>query len=433
MNKDYKDTEIDKLIQEERKRQLSTLQLIPSENYTSGAVREALGSVLVHKYSEGQIGKRYYEGNEIIDEIERLCKIRALKTFKLDKSWHVNVQAHAGSNANLAVYNALLKSDQKILSMYLFEGGHISHGWKYKGRSVSISAKLYETSYYHVNKETGTFDYGEIRKTAQREKPRIIISGGTAYPRTINHEKLSEIAQEVNAFYMADIAHEAGLIAAEVNTSPFPYADVVTMTTHKTLRGPKGALIFCKKEYAEQIDRSVFPGLQGGPMNNNIAAIAVALKEAQSNKFKTYAKQVVRNAKVLAEELKKHNFKLISDGTDKHLILVDLRDKEISGKYAARALSLAGIILNKNTIPGEPGSPFDPSGIRLGTPFITTMGMKEKEMKQIAEWINKTISITQPSVQLPFTRFQKKVSEFLEIKTIHKEVTNLCKNFSLTE
>lgn len=410
MNALKTDPKVADLIKNEKKRQSETLQLIPSENYTSAAVRKALSSVTVHKYSEGQVGARMYEGNEYIDEIEALCKKRALKVFDLKPvSCHVNVQAHAGSIANLAVYNALLKPGDRIMGMYLFDGGHLSHGWEYKGKSVSMTSKIYEVAHYHVHKETEVFDYDEIKELVQNEKPQMLISGGTAYPRTINHKKLSQIAQDVNAYYLADIAHEAGLIAGKAHPSPFAYADVVTMTTHKTLRGPKGALIYSKKKFKDAIDRSVFPGIQGGPMNNNIAAIAVCLKEANTKEFQTYVKQVIKNAHVLAYELTRYNFRLVSGGTDKHLLLIDLSNKILGGKYVARALHIAGMTTNKNTIPNEAGTPLSPSGIRLGTPAVTTRGMKAPEMKYIAYWIDKVITAIQPLKHLSFDNFEEQV------------------------
>ncbi|MBN2015286.1 serine hydroxymethyltransferase [Candidatus Dojkabacteria bacterium] len=425
------DPKISNLIRKEFKRQNGELQLIPSENFSSEAVREALGSVFTHKYSEGQISKRYYEGNEIVDEIEALCKKRALEAFGLSKKWHVNVQAYAGSIANLAVYNALLKPGDKIMGMYLFDGGHLSHGWKYKNKKITLSSKIYNVAYYFVDPKTGKFDYDEVEKKVLKEKPKILISGGTAYPAEINHSRLSKIARKVKAFYLADIAHEAGLVAGGVNKSPFPYADIVTMTTHKTLRGPRGALIFSKEESSEQIDRSVFPGMQGGPFNNNIAAIAVCLKEAKSKKFKQYVEQIVRNAKKLAQELVKYGFDVVSKGTEKHLILVDLRSKEINGMYAARALKFAGITLNKNTVPGETSSPFKPSGIRLGTPTVTTRGMKEKEMVQIAKWINEVIEAAIPYSDLSFEDFEDQLASIPEIPKVKKEVKYLCSKFPL--
>lgn len=436
------DPQLYKLIEKEFLRQQEGLQLIPSENYTSAAVREALGSVLTHKYSEGQIAKRYYEGNAVIDEIEALCKERALTAFGLDKDkWHVNVQALAGSNANLAVYNALINPGEKIMGMYLFDGGHLSHGWQYKGKKITLSSKIYQVAYYHVDPKSGMFNYDEVEQVARSEKPKILISGGTAYPREIDHKKLSDIAKKVGAYYMADIAHEAGLVAGGANGSPFPYADIVTMTTHKTLRGPRGALIFCKSEFASSIDRSVFPGLQGGPFNHCIAAIAVCLKEAHTQEFKQYAKQVVLNAKALAHELMALGFNLISGGTDKHLILIDLRNKKVPSKLAARALDKAYITLNCNTIPGEPNSPMNPSGLRLGTPTVTTRGMKEKEMKIIAELINKVILAIQPLSHRtigPLDHseidiFNKKISSSNEIKQVKNEVKLLCDKFPLPE
>ncbi len=431
MKNSQSNSDILKLIYQEKKRQENELQLIPSENYTSSDVRLALGSPLTHKYSEGQIEKRYYEGNEIIDKIEKVCKEEALKTFGLNNKWHVNVQAYSGSIANLAVLNALLVPNDKILAMYLFEGGHLSHGWEYKKKKITLSSKIYNVNYYHVNDKTEVFDYEAISKIAEREKPNIIISGGTAYPREIDHKELSNIAKEINAYYLADIAHEAGLVAGKVNSSPFPFADIVTMTTHKTLRGPRGALIFCRKELSEKIDRSVFPGIQGGPFNNNIAAIAVCLKEAQTKAFKQYAKQVIKNTKQFENELKKYNFRLVAKGTDKHLLLINLLNKNISGKYASRALQIAGITLNKNTIPNEPSSPLDPSGIRLGTPTITTRGMKENEMKTIAKWINEVVEISKGYVRFNFDEFQKKVIDDQRIHDIKKEVIKLCKQFPL--
>lgn len=428
----HSDPVIYNLIKKDFQRQSEKLQLIPSENFTSRAVREAVGSVVMHKYSEGQIGKRYYEGNQIIDKIEATCKQRALNTFGLsDKKWHVNVQAHAGSIANLAVYSALLKPGDKIMGMYLFDGGHLSHGWKYKNRPISFSSQIYRTAYYHVDSKTGQFDYDVIARKVKKERPHVLISGGTAYPREIDYKRLSVIAKQNNAYYLADIAHEAGLIAAGVNDSPFAYADVVTMTTHKTLRGPKGAIILCKKEVGDDIDRAVFPGLQGGPMNHSIAGIAVALKEAQTQKFKSYAKQIIKNAKTLADELQKYGFSILSGGTDKHLLLIDLRSKKIIGNFAAWALDVAGITVNRNTIPGEPGSPFYPSGLRLGTPFITTRGMKEKEMKHIAKWISTVIETVTPYTNLDAESFMSKISQLQEIRQTSKEISSLCKKFPL--
>lgn len=380
------------LILKERKRQANTIDLIPSENIVSGAVREALGSELTNKYSEGYPKKRYYGGNEVVDEIELLAQERAKKVFRLGQNWHVNVQAYSGSPANMAVYVGLLNPGDKIMGMSLPFGGHLTHGWK-----VSASGKFYTSVQYTVNYE-GLLDFDEIRTMAKKEKPKLIIAGATAYPRIIDFEKFATIAREVNAYLMVDMAHIAGLVAAGAHPSPFPYADVVTTTTHKTLRGPRGALIFSRNDkyltagekkisLSEAIDKAVFPGLQGGPHDNQTAAIAVCLGEALRPAFKKYGHQIVKNAKALARELKKLGFQLVSGGTDNHLMLIDLTNIGISGREGQDKLEQAGIIVNRNTIPYDTRSPFDPSGIRLGTPAVTTRGMKEKDMAVLAEAI----------------------------------------------
>lgn len=401
------DPEIYALIQAEEKRQATDLAMIPSENFASEAVREAVGSVLMNKYSEGQPFKRYYQGNQFIDQIESLVEKRALQAFGLDeKDWHVNVQPVTGSIANFAVYAALLNPGDKILAMSLYDGGHLSHGWKLPdGKPISFSARIYDTHFYSVDPTTEVFDYDAIQKIAQDVRPRILISGGTAYPREINHQKMREIADSIGAIYMADIAHEAGLIVAGANSSPFPYAHVVTTTTRKTLRGPIGAMIFARKKIKleklmaftpssieDAIDGAVFPALQGGPQNHSIAGIGVALHEAMQPAFKVYASQVVKNAQVLANELIKAGFHVVSGGTDKHLVLIDLRSSGITGKDAALALEKVGIIANKNTVPGETGKPWNPSGLRLGTPALTTRGYKEDDMKAVAQKIIETLS-----------------------------------------
>ncbi|HBD02035.1 MAG: serine hydroxymethyltransferase [Microgenomates group bacterium GW2011_GWC1_46_16] len=393
------DPEIYALIQAEEKRQTDELAMIPSENIVSEAVKEAVGSVLMNKYSEGQPGKRYYQGNGNIDAIESLVEQRALQVFGLDsKDWHVNVQPVTGSIANFAVYAALLSPGDRMLAMSLYDGGHLTHGWKLPdGKPISFTSKIYDTYFYNVDPQTEVFDYAQIAKIAAQVKPQILISGGTAYPREIDYAKMREIADSVGAIYMADVAHEAGLIAGGANTSPFPHAHVVTMTTRKTLRGPIGAMIFASKKLlgdsvAEKIDFAVFPALQGGPQNHSIAGIGVALHEALQPEFKTYAQQVVKNAQVLAAELKKAGFHVVSGGTDKHLILLDLRNKGISGKDAALALEKVGIITNKNTVPGETGKPWNPSGLRLGTPAVTTRGYTEKDMLEVAKKIIATLS-----------------------------------------
>jgi glycine hydroxymethyltransferase len=443
--------EIFRLIGKERQRQETTLQMIPSENWTSKAVREAVGSILMHKYSEGQAGKRYYQGNRVIDEIEMLCQERALKAFGLDsEEWGVNVQALSGSPANLAVYFALLEPGERIMSMYLPDGGHLSHGWQYGGKKVTLVSKIWKVSFYHVDPKTQVFDYDRILEQAEEVRPRLLISGGTAYPREIDHKRMGEIAHSVGAYYLADIAHEAGLVAGGVNKSPFPHADVVTMTTHKTLRGPRGALIFSRlhatsnkrqAELPELINKAVFPGIQGGPHNHTIAGIAAALEEAQGEPFKEYALQVVKNAQVLAKIFMEEDLKVVSGGTDKHLILLDLRPQTLSGWVAAWALEEAGIIVNRNTVPGETASPFYPSGLRLGTPFLTTQGMKEKEMLEVGRWIIEVINGCR-QWSLPEDKEKRKrfVRKFLgeiqtdkKLKEINDKVKVLCQKFPLLD
>ena len=386
-----KDTPIKKLIEAEKKRQKSVINLIASENYVSKDVLEALGSELTNKYSEGYPGKRYYGGNEFIDKLEVLAQQRALKLFGLSsKKWAVNVQPLSGSPANLAVYTALLPTDGtgKIMGMSLDNGGHLTHGHK-----ASATGKFFKQISFGVDPKTEVIDYGALILKAIAEKPHIIIAGFTAYPRKFDWKKFREIADACGAILMVDMAHIAGLIAGKAYPSPFPYADVVTTTTHKSLRGPRSAMIFSKiddRNFSSKIDQAVFPGLQGGPHNNQIAAIAVAMQEAISPSFKVYAKQVMKNAKVLGVELQKLGWRIVSGGTDSHMVLVDtwMGGKGISGSEASDRLEKAGIIVNKNTIPGETRSAFDPSGIRLGTYAETTRGKKENDFKKIAEKID---------------------------------------------
>ncbi|MDD3887479.1 MAG: serine hydroxymethyltransferase [Patescibacteria group bacterium] len=402
------DRKIYDLIKKEQKRQAESIRLIPSENYVSKSVLEATGSILTNKYSEGYSRKRYYEGQEYIDQIEEEAVARAKKLFRAD---HVNVQPYSGSPANLAVYFALLKPSEKIMGMSLPHGGHLTHGWK-----VSATAKFFNAVQYAVDKKTNLLDYDEILEIAKREKPQIIVAGATAYPRKIDFKKFKEIADEVGAYFLADIAHISGLVAAGLHQSPVPYADVVTTTTHKSLRGPRGAMIMCKEKHAKLIDKAVFPGLQGGPHDNTTAAIAVALKEADTSKFKNYAKQIIKNAQALAKELLNYNFDLVTGGTDNHLILIDMTNKNLSGKQMSSALIKAGIECNANTVPYDKRSPFDPSGIRIGTPAITTLGMKEKEMKQIAFWMNEV---------------SENVNNERVLKRIKNEVKKLCGKYEM--
>jgi len=398
-----KDTQIKKLIDAEKKRQKKVINLIASENYVSKDVLEALGSELTNKYAEGYPGKRYYGGNEIIDKVENLCKERALKLFGLSpEKWAVNVQPLSGSPANLAVYLALLPTPStlnptpsKIMGMSLSHGGHLTHG-----HSVSATGKFWVQVPYGVNPKTEQLDYTELRAIAEREKPNIIVAGFTAYPRIIDFKKFREVTDACGALLMVDMSHFAGLVAGGVYPSPFEYADVVTTTTHKTLRGPRSALIFSRidsRELHKKIDRAVFPGLQGGPHENQIAAVAVALKEAASPAFKKYAAQVVKNAKALAGELTRLGWRVVSGGTDTHLVLLDTwsppvgEGNGVSGKEASERLEREGIIVNKNTIPNETRTPVDPSGIRLGSPAETTRGKKEKDFVAIARKIDKIL------------------------------------------
>ncbi len=387
-----KDIQIKKLIQAETKRQKSVINLIASENYVSKDVLEALGSIFDNKYAEGYPHARYYGGQENTDKLEILCQDRALKLFKLKKGdWVVNVQPLSGSPANLAVYLALVPQGSKIMGLPLTLGGHLTHGQK-----VSITGKVWSQVPIPVDVKTEMIDYEKMKEDAIREKPTLIVAGFTAYPRIVDFKKCREIADACGAYLMVDMSHFAGLVAGDAYPTPFKYADVVTTTTHKTLRGPRGAMIFSKldaREINKKIDKAIFPGLQGGPHLGQVAGIAVALRENDSSSFKKYAKQVIKNAQTLAKELQKLGWRIVSGGTDSHLVLVDtwMDGKGISGKEAEAKLEKAGIICNKNTIPGETRSPFDPSGIRIGSPAETTRGKKEKDFKKIAEKINKVL------------------------------------------
>jgi len=385
-----KDTRIKKYIDAEKKRQKNTINLIASENYVSKDVLFALGSELTNKYAEGYSGRRYYGGNTIIDSIEDECVKRALSLFSLSsEKWHVNTQALSGSPANLAVYVGLLEKGDKVMGMSLDHGGHLTHGHK-----VSVTGKFWTQVPYGVSKETEVLDYDALMKQAISEKPKMIIAGFTAYPRIVDWKKFREIADASGAYLMVDMSHVAGLVAGGVYPSPFPYADIVTTTTHKTLRGPRGALIFAKKdtrELGKKIDKAVFPGLQGGPHMNQTAAIAVALKEASSSAFKKYAQHVVKNAQALAGELSRLGWRIVSGGTDSHLVLVDVTSGGVGGKEASDILEKAGIIVNKNAIPFDTRPPVDPSGIRLGTAGETTKGKGEKDMRRVAQSIDRLL------------------------------------------
>lgn len=424
------------LIKKEEKRQKETLMMIPSENYASKAVREAVGSVLMNKYSEGYPGRRYYQGNKIIDEIETLAAERAKKLFGVP---YANVQPYSGSPANSEVLFALCEPGDTIMGLELASGGHLTHGHP----KVTFSGKYFRSVQFSLNEE-GLLDYGKIAKLAKLEKPKLMLIGTTAYPLAFDWKKFAEIADSVGAWLVADISHVIGLIIAGVYPSPFNYAHIVTSTTHKTLRGPRGAVILAtnkgiKKdpELPSKIDKAIIPGMQGGPHNNTTAAIAVALAEAGNPSFKTYGRQIVRNAKALAKELMKGGLTLVGGGTECHLMVVDLRPLELSGNVIADALEVAGIVANRNSVPGDLMPPFYPSGLRLGTPAITTRGMKEKEMKTIAGWILEVIEYVKP-YKLPskpearnqfLKAFRAKIEKDKFLLGIAEEVRTLCRNF----
>src|SRR3990167_8504686 len=436
MNLTKTDPQIAKLIKAEEKRQAEVLEMIPSENYTSRAVMEALGTVFTNKYSEGYPKKRYYQGNAIVDEVEILAQNRAKKLFGVP---HVNVQPYSGSPANTAVYFALLEPlKDKIMGLSLASGGHLTHG-----SPVSISGKYFRAVPYELGRG-GLLEYDAIEKQAISEKPKIIVCGFTAYPRIIDFERFGQIADRVGAYLLADISHIAGLVAAGVHPSPTSHAHIVMTTTHKTLRGPRGAMIMVTQkglqknaELADKIDKAVFPGLQGGPHDNQTAAIAVALKEASTPAFKNYAAQIVANSQTLASSLSTFHFDLSGGGSDNHLILIDLRNKNVNGAVGAIALEVAGIVVNKNAIPHDTMPPFYPSGIRLGTPATTTRGMKEAEMKKIAAWINQAIDEVKTE-KLPDAKekraefikdFKIRVAKNKKLLKIAQEVKSLCTKF----
>jgi glycine hydroxymethyltransferase len=378
------DPEIATLILEEERREADTLRLIASENYVSRAVLEASGSVLTNKYSEGYPRKRYYEGQQSVDPVEELACQRVAKLFGME---HVNVQPYSGSPANLAVYLATMQPGDTVMGLGLPAGGHLTHG-----TNVSITGRYFKSVPYGLRASDDRIDLDQVRALAREHRPKLIWCGTTAYPRTLDFKAFGEIAKEVGAVLAADIAHIAGLVLTGLHPSPAGIADIVTSTTHKTFRGPRGGMIMCTKEFASVVDKAVFPGLQGGPHNHTTAGIAVAAKEAAAPSYKEYAKQIVTNAQALAEALVERGFRLITGGTDNHLILIDLRSKNVTGKVAAKALDRAGIVLNMNVIPNEPRKPFDPSGLRIGTPAVTSRGMKVPEMKKLAELMDRVVA-----------------------------------------
>jgi glycine hydroxymethyltransferase len=390
------DAAIYDLIKQEDRRQFESIRLIASENYTSAAVLEATGSSLSNKYSEGYPGKRYYEGQEFIDQVETLAIDRARTLFG---AAHANVQPYSGSPANQAVYLALLETGDTVMGLGLPFGGHLTHGWK-----VNFSGRQYRSVQYDVDEKTHLVDLNRVEELAKKERPKLIICGGTAYPRLWDFEGFSRIAESVGAVLVADIAHISGLVVGGAHPHPLPHAEIVTTTSHKTLRGPRGALILSQGRYARELDRAVFPGLQGGPHNHTTAGIAVALHEAATDEFRQYAHQIVANAKALAVALEERGFGLISGGTDTHMMLIDVTTRGINGKPAARALNLAGIECNYNTIPFDPRKPMDPSGLRLGTPAVTSRGMQESDMSRIAEWIDRALGAAEDSDKLESIR-----------------------------
>lgn len=403
------DPQIFELVQNEQIRQQSSIRLIASENYCSKAVRQAVGSWFTNKYSEGYPGKRYYEGQKNTDQVETLARERAKALFGAD---HANVQILSGSPANLAAYLTLANPGDTIMGLALPDGGHLTHGWK-----VSITGKLFNSVQYGVGAD-GRFDYDEILALAKEHKPKIIICGATAYTRQIDFAKFGDIAKQVGAYLVADIAHIAGLIAGGVHPSPVPYADIVTTTTHKTLRGPRGGMMLCKEEHAKALDKTIFPGMQGGPHMHTISGLAVALAEAATPAFKEYAKQILLNANAMAESLLGYGFDLVSGGTDNHLMLIDLRNKGLTGRQLATGLTKSGIITNSNSVPKDTASPFNPSGIRIGTPAITTRNMKETEAKIIAGWINEVAQNVEDE------------AVFAKVKS---EVEQLCEKFPVPD
>lgn len=414
------DPEIYEALQNEVKRQSYKLELIASENFVSEAVLEAAGSVMTNKYAEGYPGKRYYGGCEFVDVAEDLARERAKKLFDCD---HVNVQPHSGTQANIAAYLTLLEPGDTLMGLNLSHGGHLSHG-----HPINFSGMYYNVVQYTVNKETEVLDYDELMDLAKEHKPKVIVAGASAYPRTLDFKKFKEIADAVDAKLMVDIAHIAGLVATGLHPSPIPYADIVTTTTHKTLRGPRGGMIMCKEYLAKELDKKVFPGTQGGPLMHIIAAKAVAFKEALEPEFKEYQEQILKNAKALAEQFKKKDYHVVADGTDTHLFLLNVLDsKGISGKAAERALELSGITVNKNTVPFDTKSPFITSGVRIGTPAATTKGMKEDDMVKIADWIDEVLSAR---AKYPKAEKEKRKPVYNKVK---KEVIEFCKKFPLYE
>eukprot|EP00347_Sterkiella_histriomuscorum_P008940 403343157 len=428
------DPEIAQLIEHEKQRQFHGIELIASENFTSKAVMEALGSCLTNKYSEGYPGKRYYGGNEFIDQIESLCQKRALEAFGLDPAvWGVNVQALSGSPANFAVYTALLNPGDRLMGLSLSHGGHLTHGHMTDGKSISASSKYFSSKPYFVNEETGLIDYDGLEAIAEEFRPQMIVCGASGYPRDMDYERFSTIAKKFGAYLMADIAHTSGLIASKCLTSPFQYSDIVTTTTHKSLRGPRAALIFYRKEYEEKINFAVFPALQGGPHNSNIAAIAVQLKEVNTEAFHEYSRKVIKNAQALCEALKAKGEVFITGGTDNHLIMWDVRPHDLTGSKVDKVLDKVHITTNKNSIVGDK-SAINPGGVRLGTPAVTTRGYTEEHMEVIADFLLRAVAIAkkiQGQVGKQLKDFLPALETDEEIRALGDEVKAFSSKFSI--
>lgn len=429
------DVELKTILKNEEKRQRSSLELIASENFTSKAVLQANGTIFTNKYSEGYPKKRYYGGNEHIDELEELCQERALQAFRLDtEKWGVNVQSYSGSVANFAVYTALLNPGERLMGLDLPSGGHLTHGYSSNTRKISSSSIYFDSKPYVVNRDF-LIDYDDLERRALEFKPRLIIVGASAYPRDFDYKRFREIADKCRAYLMADMAHTSGLIAANLLRDPFEFCDVVTTTTHKTLRGPRGALIFYKKELKECIDFAVFPSCQGGPHNNTIAAIATALQQVKTREFCKYSKQVIKNAKLLSEELKKYGFEIITDGTDNHIILVNLKNKNITGSKFEKLAEMCNVSVNKNTIATDK-SALNPSGIRLGTPAMTTRGFNEKDFVYVAKKLNDICNL---AIEIQNNSHSSKLVDFIrssnnyiiEINIIKNDIEKYCNKFPL--